>query len=213
MATLPAPQPTALPVCGSLSALCPCACWQVSPVASSVHPRNAMKLIFSCRLGISVLSSALSSSTQSQLLGLPGTFCMPASQPDSTRPASTGKTHAEKQCRRRSRFFGACSWSWSNTSPALVQILTAKHEDWYTGHYTDVDVVRWHPNGNFLGTGSTDRTVRLWDLREGQSRRILAGHKAPVRALPLCLDIRDVYRIRGFSGLAMAALIGQLAPG
>lgn len=48
------------------------------------------------------------------------------------------------------------------------------------GHYTDVDVVRWHPSGHFLGTGSSDRTVRLWDLREGQSRRILAGHKAPV---------------------------------
>jgi WD40 repeat protein len=32
----------------------------------------------------------------------------------------------------------------------------------YAGHETDVDVVRFHPNGNYLATGGADKTVRLW---------------------------------------------------
>ncbi len=32
----------------------------------------------------------------------------------------------------------------------------------YAGHERDVDAVRFHPNCNYLATGSVDRTVRLW---------------------------------------------------
>ena len=30
------------------------------------------------------------------------------------------------------------------------------------GHERDVDVVKYHPNANYLATGSSDKTVRLW---------------------------------------------------
>lgn len=49
------------------------------------------------------------------------------------------------------------------------------------GHHSDVSTVRWHPNSHYVATGSHDRTVRLWDVRDGKSQRILVGHRAPVR--------------------------------
>ena len=48
------------------------------------------------------------------------------------------------------------------------------------GHHTDVDVVRWHPNGHYLATAS-DRQLRLWDLRSGTCMRVLQAHTAAVR--------------------------------
>jgi WD40 repeat protein len=32
----------------------------------------------------------------------------------------------------------------------------------YAGHEKDVDVVRFHPNCNYLATAGADKTVRLW---------------------------------------------------
>jgi WD40 repeat protein len=51
---------------------------------------------------------------------------------------------------------------------------------WGAGHNSDVDVVRWHPNAHYVATGSTDRTVRLWDVRDGATQRVLLGHQAAV---------------------------------
>ena len=50
----------------------------------------------------------------------------------------------------------------------------------WPGHQGDVDVVRWHPNCAYLATASTDRTLRLWDVRAGECVRVLVGHQAPV---------------------------------
>jgi WD40 repeat protein len=32
----------------------------------------------------------------------------------------------------------------------------------YAGHEKDVDVVRFHPNCNYLATAGADKTIRLW---------------------------------------------------
>lgn len=37
------------------------------------------------------------------------------------------------------------------------------------GHQSDVDVVSWHPNSHYVATGSSDRTVRLWDVATGKA--------------------------------------------
>ena len=32
----------------------------------------------------------------------------------------------------------------------------------YAGHEADVDIVKFHPNCNYIATASADKTVRLW---------------------------------------------------
>lgn len=48
------------------------------------------------------------------------------------------------------------------------------------GHTADVDVVRWHPNCQYIATGSTDRSVILWDVRSGDRARRFVSHRAEV---------------------------------
>ncbi len=40
-----------------------------------------------------------------------------------------------------------------------------------------VQCCQFHPNGNYIATGSCDRSVRLWDILSGQCVRIFTGHK------------------------------------
>ena len=42
----------------------------------------------------------------------------------------------------------------------------------YRGHESDVDVVKFHPNCNYLATGSNDKTLRLWSHADAKMVRI-----------------------------------------
>jgi WD40 repeat protein len=53
-------------------------------------------------------------------------------------------------------------------SNAHVNLLPLR----FTGHQSDVDVVSWHPNSHYVATGSSDRTVRLWDVASGESAHL-----------------------------------------
>ena len=50
----------------------------------------------------------------------------------------------------------------------------------HAGHQSDVDVVRWHPNSHYVATGSSDRSIRLWDIRDGSVARVFVGHQSTV---------------------------------
>ena len=51
------------------------------------------------------------------------------------------------------------------------------------GHEGGVWALKY--TGNTLVTGSTDRTVRVWNMKTGQCTHIFRGHTSTIR----CLDI------------------------
>eukprot|EP00494_Astrolonche_serrata_P006509 UN06533 len=53
----------------------------------------------------------------------------------------------------------------------------------FVGHRSDVECVKFHPNCNYIGTGSSDRTCRLWDIQTGNLVRLYVGHNNRVNTV------------------------------
>lgn len=53
----------------------------------------------------------------------------------------------------------------------------------FAGHLSDVNALAFHPNCNYLATGSSDKSVRLWDVQTGQCMRIFTQHHQSVDTL------------------------------
>jgi len=60
----------------------------------------------------------------------------------------------------------------------------------FAGHLSDVHCVKFHPNSNYIATGSSDRSCRLWDVQSGECVRVLEGHSDAVHALAFSEDGR-----------------------
>lgn len=73
------------------------------------------------------------------------------------------------------------------TAPSHWSVLRVSNSLWATDHYqplrmfsghlADITCTRFHPNSNYVATGSSDRAIRLWDVLNGNCVRIFTGHK------------------------------------
>ncbi len=52
-----------------------------------------------------------------------------------------------------------------------------------TGHYAEVTSVTFSPDGRFAATGSSDKTVKLWETATGREIRSFLGHTHDLRTL------------------------------
>ena len=50
--------------------------------------------------------------------------------------------------------------------------------------------MQWHVNCNYIATGSSDKTVRLWDVQTGECIRMFIGHRSMVLSLAMSPDGR-----------------------
>jgi len=50
----------------------------------------------------------------------------------------------------------------------------------YSGHTAEISKVNFNSRGNLLMTGSSDTTVRLWDVETGKCTQVLEGHKEEI---------------------------------
>jgi WD40 repeat protein len=69
----------------------------------------------------------------------------------------------------------------------LWDLGTKKTRD-FAGHDGTVMAMALAPDGKVLASASYDRSVRLWDLANGECRKKLEGHTGPVRALAFSPD-------------------------
>lgn len=75
---------------------------------------------------------------------------------------------------------------------SLIRYYTPVHNSspqciTYT-HNFPFQAIAFHPNGNYIATGSTDLTVRLWDVTSGQLLRIFIECQLPVHCVSFSPD-------------------------
>ena len=73
-----------------------------------------------------------------------------------------------------------------------------------TGHAEKIDAIAFTPDGRYLASGSSDRTIKLWDAVAARELRTLSGNAGGVRALAFSPD---------GATLASAGLFPRRAPG
>jgi WD40 repeat protein len=57
-----------------------------------------------------------------------------------------------------------------------TEFVCFRHVAAWTGHRGSVTASSISPDGTLLATGSTDKTVRIWSVPDGQCRAVLEGH-------------------------------------
>lgn len=72
-----------------------------------------------------------------------------------------------------------------------------------------LQVVQFHPNSNYIASGSSDLTVRLWDCVTGNQVRLMTGHKGSIYHLAFSAEGRFL----ASAGADCRVLIWDLAHG
>lgn len=69
---------------------------------------------------------------------------------------------------------------------SFLAVIFITYCEWHC--MVTVQCVRFHANGNYLATGSSDSTVRLWSVQDAQPVRLMPGHRGMVMALAFSPD-------------------------
>ena len=67
--------------------------------------------------------------------------------------------------------------SWDLKTGKLLRTLT--------GHTGGICTLAIAPNGQYLVSGSEDKTIKIWHWESGEIRQTLSGHKQTVRILAI----------------------------
>ncbi|KAF7371278.1 putative U5 snRNP-specific 40 kd protein [Mycena sanguinolenta] len=65
------------------------------------------------------------------------------------------------------------------------------------GHADNVTSVAFFSDGSRLVSGSSDQTVRVWDVMSGEEFRLLKGHFGPVTSVACCSQVGDTRVVSG----------------
>jgi len=69
----------------------------------------------------------------------------------------------------------------------VIKVTTSEGREWHTSYVLAVALTA---DGKRAVSGSTDKTLRVWDLESGQCLRVLEGHSGSVRSVSVTLDGR-----------------------
>ena len=58
----------------------------------------------------------------------------------------------------------------------------------FWGHLEDTTFAVFSPDGKQCASGSSDKTIRIWELSTGREIRMLLGHERPITALTFSPD-------------------------
>ncbi|MEW6497217.1 MAG: caspase family protein, partial [Cyanobacteriota bacterium] len=73
-------------------------------------------------------------------------------------------------------------------SSLLSALEAARERNHFTGHQDAVSSVAFSPNGQYIVSGSRDKTVRLWDLKGNPIGQPFEGHQEPVTSVAFSPD-------------------------
>src|SRR5437660_300733 len=65
----------------------------------------------------------------------------------------------------------------------------------FKGHTSSVRAVAFSPDGKTLASGSTDKTIKLWNVMTGKEKATLTGHTSEVIALAYRPDGQMLYSL------------------
>ena len=76
------------------------------------------------------------------------------------------------------------------TIPASGPIGTTLYE--YRGHALGTFAVAWSPDGTFIASGGSDKTVRVWSTLTGETRLVYSGHTDQVNDISWSPDGKSI---------------------